>query len=650
MRNRNLKNVRILEEMLEKGSFDKDVLIALLNDYKKMIKRFERIISQSDAQQKQLLKLQEKLQLRNEKIKNLLDNADEGFLHVNEELIIDSEYSKKVLEIFHKDVSGIPVYELLYPDDAEKALFFKETLHDIINSEGLKSEVLLSLLNKEFLIDGKFINVKYKKLGRSFMLILTDVTEKKALERKAELEALKLKMIVAVVSSTDQFLEIKFSYENFALEINGYKKIEKLHELKAKVHTYKGLFAQMNFIHTVEKLHEFEDEIIQSIKKGQIVKALSEVNTQVMLSWLKRDLEIIKEVMGEDFFSFNDKICINKEDLKFSYYTSLKNCNGNVADNLKKFTYFNVCKFLAPFKTSVKELSERFGKEAELNINCNNVFLPDIYKNFLLSLIHVLRNAVDHGIEEEFERIDSGKKIVAQINMDVKIDKSTLIVKICDDGRGIRIKNFKGQNVTDEKDIMALIFQDGYTTKSSVDSVSGRGTGLYAVKNECEKLGGKIEIKNEKGACFIFKIPLIENENKEFLSDLLLTCARRYFEKFVSYQEVYESSCELDDENTVFIDLNGDIKETIFLSADGQNAYHLAKNFIHSDNEKFIKDHIRDVMAETLNILAGYLISELKRYNINTDISVPYFGKCKCTVFKKEIISEGFKITLGVKV
>lgn len=135
-------------------------------------------------------------------------------------------------------------------------------------------------------------------------------------------------------------------------------------------------------------------------------------------------------------------------------------------------------------------------------------------------MIHLFRNAIDHGIESADERLQLNKSTYGQLSIIIKDTPSSLSIEISDDGRGLDLDRIKKIAVEkgflnpeqvisiDTKTILNLIFIDGFTTKTHADLMSGRGTGLSVVKNEWEKIGGTISVYSDqnKGTMFVFNI------------------------------------------------------------------------------------------------------------------------------------------------
>lgn len=143
---------------------------------------------------------------------------------------------------------------------------------------------------------------------------------------------------------------------------------------------------------------------------------------------------------------------------------------------------------------------------------------PDRISPFIKSLIHVFRNAVDHGIEIGDERLEAGKDILGKITCIVEKTDTSISITIKDDGKGIDIEEIKEKainrglisedtvsNLTDEQ-LIDLIFCDNFSTKNLINELSGRGYGLSAVKREMDNLHGTIQVETSlgKGTKFVF--------------------------------------------------------------------------------------------------------------------------------------------------
>lgn len=133
-------------------------------------------------------------------------------------------------------------------------------------------------------------------------------------------------------------------------------------------------------------------------------------------------------------------------------------------------------------------------------------------------LIHLLRNAADHGVESKEERIAAGKPPVGTVKLVAYQEGTKALIKVIDDGAGINLERVKakaeqrGINTEgmSDNDIKNLIFAQGFSTNEVVTDISGRGVGMDVVKTKIAALGGTVDLYSEegKGSTFVIKLPL----------------------------------------------------------------------------------------------------------------------------------------------
>ena len=169
----------------------------------------------------------------------------------------------------------------------------------------------------------------------------------------------------------------------------------------------------------------------------------------------------------------------------------------------------------------VRDLSRQFSKRVEMETVGDEIELDrTIVEELTDPLMHMVRNALDHGIEPPAERQQLGKNPAARLLLKAHHQAGQVVIEISDDGRGldrdrIRAKAVErglisGDESRTDNDVYNLIFEPGFSTAAQVTSVSGRGVGMDVVRRHIQKLRGRIEIRSVtgRGATFLLKLPL----------------------------------------------------------------------------------------------------------------------------------------------
>jgi two-component system chemotaxis sensor kinase CheA len=168
-----------------------------------------------------------------------------------------------------------------------------------------------------------------------------------------------------------------------------------------------------------------------------------------------------------------------------------------------------------------RDLARQLGKEVELEIIGEDTELDrNIIEDLGDPLVHLVRNAVDHGLETREERKALGKPEKCVLRLSAQQAGDHILIQIADDGRGMRpevlrkkavekgLLDAETANGLDERQSLQLIFLPGFSTKDQVTSVSGRGVGMDVVKNNIQKLKGRVEIESAPGAGTTINIAL----------------------------------------------------------------------------------------------------------------------------------------------
>ncbi len=196
---------------------------------------------------------------------------------------------------------------------------------------------------------------------------------------------------------------------------------------------------------------------------------------------------------------------------------------NDLQENIMKARMLPIGQLFSRFPRMMRDLSRKMGKKINFIMSGEDTELDrTVIEEMGDLLIHLLRNAVDHGIEPEEERIAKGKDPVGTIKLSARHEESHIIIEIEDDGGGIDPEKIKEAAIRkgfatpeelsrlSDEEIINFIFLPGFSSAKKVTDVSGRGVGLDAVKDGIERLKGQIEVESVpgKGSKFILKLPL----------------------------------------------------------------------------------------------------------------------------------------------
>jgi two-component system chemotaxis sensor kinase CheA len=170
-----------------------------------------------------------------------------------------------------------------------------------------------------------------------------------------------------------------------------------------------------------------------------------------------------------------------------------------------------------------RDLARSLGKDVELvlvgeDTEIDKTMIEDLSD----PIIHLIRNAVDHGVESTEDRRVAGKPEKSQVRLEARQEGDHIVLVVSDDGRGMNPERLRAKalekgiitdeeaNTMDERQSFQLVMLPGFSTKDVASDVSGRGVGMDVVKTNIQKLNGSIEIKSVlgKGSTFIISLPL----------------------------------------------------------------------------------------------------------------------------------------------
>ncbi len=201
----------------------------------------------------------------------------------------------------------------------------------------------------------------------------------------------------------------------------------------------------------------------------------------------------------------------------------LERITTNLHESVMKVRMVPIESVVNRFPRMIRDLSKKLNKEMELIMTGEETELDrTVIDEIGDPLMHMLRNAADHGLESTIDRIKLGKPQVGTIRLNAYQDGNNVTIEVADDGAGINVEKVKASaikkgTITEEqaemmsdKEAIDLLFQPAFSTSEKVSDISGRGVGLDVVKSKIEGLGGDVEVDTAlgEGTTFIVRLPL----------------------------------------------------------------------------------------------------------------------------------------------
>ncbi|MFQ5560878.1 MAG: chemotaxis protein CheW [Nitrospinota bacterium] len=267
-----------------------------------------------------------------------------------------------------------------------------------------------------------------------------------------------------------------------------------------------------------------QKDLDHALKKQSAVREKTEVAELIKIPSFK--LDELSELIGEmvvalSLLSQNISMDIDKERETHEKIDQLEKITERLYDRILDIRMFPVQNVFSRLTRQVRDLSLKLDKKIDLEMDGGETLVDKrVIDNIYSPLMHLVRNAIDHGIESLEERQRKGKKETGSVRLAARHRGDSIQITVEDDGGGLNKdallkkaldKNIlrEDENITDQK-VFATIFHPGFSTASVTTDVSGRGVGMDVVKKSIEQLKGGIEIKSspDEGTTFLITLPL----------------------------------------------------------------------------------------------------------------------------------------------
>jgi sensor domain CHASE-containing protein/HPt (histidine-containing phosphotransfer) domain-containing protein len=501
---------------------------------------------------------------RNKEMRLIMDTIPSGLLSLDEHYIVNPEYSISVERILGKtQLAGKTIFEILDINGQDTHLHNQLSDYLEILCEKYITEKDLDDLNPVGTFDllrnneHRFLSISFhlidkgRNIPKNILMVIADITEEKKLAEKIKLSEQENIQLKAIAEDPDLFKD--FLSEMNQITIHAEKRLIELekntdsrtlvNEIFRDVHTIKGTAGSFGLTAVAKIAGDLEEKLNELRESGEITLPVIYQTRKSLASLSNAIMSVVdgaRKILGDDIIEHHDitvRISIEKLNRELDVIKTL--LRNELVDNATmirlqerietQFKYLSTIpakKGLAKAlkilpglikKTNKNVLFEFTGED--IPINC------EVAKELNTPLIHLFRNAIDHGIEPSEVRERIGKHTVGRVRLDVSEQHNCLVIKVSDDGKGLDPEKLKSTAIaktiiTQEeasrltaKEAMELILRPGFSTSTEVTEISGRGVGMDAVVISVRvNLGGNLTIQSEtgKGTTFTIELPVVQ--------------------------------------------------------------------------------------------------------------------------------------------
>ncbi len=474
------------------------------------------------------------------KVQTLLDNTGQGFLTCNDALEIQPSFSKECLHIFQTDTLTGSVADLLAKSQPSLHALLTEVLTEVLQPDQSPAMVttFLSLLPAQLSLHDRLYQLEYKRLtADSLMVILSDITEKTRLAAALQQQQEQAAFIVYALNHPDEVRQVLLSFQHF-LQTAGSRSQslmtpDDLTGLYRHIHTFKSLLAQIRCPALPAALHQIEDGLQNQLESASAQSSAQQsVPFELLDSQLQAALQLLERQLPAHLFDTDPHLPLPRQ-LHQDVVQFLEHHHSGLAQQLKAVQFQTFSSLLRPHFDMAQILAQSQGKLlSAIRLTGEDPRVDaEFYQPLFQVLVHLFRNAVDHGIEPPALRIAHGKPAVADIQCQLQRCEQGLQLLIRDNGRGLLLEKVRqkavalelvGQSESQQlspAELAQFVFADALSTKDDVSVLSGRGIGLSAVRQQLLQFGGWIKVDSVAGQGCTFRIWLpIRPEVMQFVA------------------------------------------------------------------------------------------------------------------------------------
>jgi two-component system chemotaxis sensor kinase CheA len=448
----------------------------------------------------------------NRDMRLVLDNVDQGFVTLSPDGVMAHARSRQVGAWFGEAEGSRSFWHYLEGVSPEFATAF-ELAWSQIAEDFLPLGVCLAQLPERLTSAGRTFSLRYLPFFREgkldgVLVALTDISERLAREREDAEHAELMQAFKRLVQDRGDFEVFLGEAAAMVASIAGHELDDTPVLLKRALHTLKGTCGSMGLTVIAQICHALESELVENERIAPARVAELEARWRAVLEHLTSSGLRTQRLVEIPEKEYAELVTLVSEGATSRWELGLR---------LAAWQAEPVEKAFGRLAHQGIELARRSGKGAlRVVVDAGGVRLDrGRFGAFWSELVHIVRNAVDHGIEAPEERAARGKPREGTLSLRASSEKNELRIEIADDGAGIdweairAAASERGLPHRTEAELFGALCRDGLTTRSEVTSVSGRGVGMAAVLSRVRSMHGVLEVESTlgRGTTWIIRFP-----------------------------------------------------------------------------------------------------------------------------------------------
>ncbi|MDQ3233817.1 MAG: ATP-binding protein, partial [Pseudobdellovibrionaceae bacterium] len=479
-------------------------------------KRFDQAFDRVEHAERELRQLNEvlehKVEERTDQINTILNNVSSGFLLIDRQGRILPGFTESCHGLLGAKLqAGQILPELIQLGDAVRRSFRVAVAQ--VFEDNMPTEVSLSQIPTRVKLGAKTLGLScvalrnHEQKIHAVLFTIHDATDLQEAEYQVHINT----MLLNIIQEKESFKFFLHDYREDLKAILVETEKDNQPALRTFLHTLKGNLAAfaihdlVGHIHQIESLPRIEKSNIMAIA-DHFERLLNDHEKVLRLGTF--DSQIV-EVNRDDFLAVES----------YAPHRIKEPDRQNIINLCHKSRLMTIHSYIGPLENGAVNLAQRLGKNIRCEIEGQSLRVDEQYSPVLRNLVHIIRNAVDHGIELPEDRGDKGPEGV--IRLQFAFDSAAFCIAVEDDGAGLNLEKIreKAQKLgvasahdrMSDEDLTRYILLQGFSTADSTSLISGRGVGMAAVHEAVQKLQGTLSIKNRvgHGVRFEIKLPLL---------------------------------------------------------------------------------------------------------------------------------------------